>query len=89
MAAEGTGRASAPPVEARDPDVLRVLICTDTHIGCHERNPVRKDDSINAFRECLELAKKVSYRRSIWLLTCPAAIPNRGARRREAACAGS
>ena len=67
MSADRTGRANAPPVEAHGPDVLRVLICTDTHIGCHERNPVRKDDSINAFRECLQLAKKVSALLSFFL----------------------
>ena len=49
----------APRPEPRADDVLRVLLCTDTHVGCHERNPIRKDDSANVFHEIMGLARKV------------------------------
>ncbi|WVQ79525.1 DNA repair protein (mre11) [Cryptococcus sp. DSM 104549] len=36
---------------------FRILVATDNHIGYAERDPVRGQDSINTFREILELAK--------------------------------
>ena len=41
-----------------DPNLFRILIATDNHLGAHERDPIRKNDSFIAFREILELAKK-------------------------------
>jgi double-strand break repair protein MRE11 len=37
---------------------FRILIATDNHVGYNERDPVRGQDSINTFREILELAKE-------------------------------
>ena len=41
-----------------DPNLFRILIATDNHLGVHERDPIRKNDSFIAFREILETAKK-------------------------------
>ena len=38
---------------AGDPSMLRLLIATDNHLGVHEEDPIRKDDSFNAFEEIL------------------------------------
>ncbi|KAG7095679.1 meiotic recombination, variant 2 [Marasmius oreades] len=37
---------------------IRILLATDNHIGYLERDPVRGQDSINTFKEILQLAKK-------------------------------
>ncbi|PWN27482.1 DNA repair exonuclease [Jaminaea rosea] len=42
-----------PRVEANH---LKILLATDNHIGYMERDPVRGQDSINAFREILKIA---------------------------------
>lgn len=47
--------ASKPPT--RDPNTLRVLIATDTHLGAHESNAIRKDDAFLAFEEIFQKAK--------------------------------
>jgi hypothetical protein len=39
-------------------DTIRILLATDNHIGYLERDPVRGQDSINTFREILQLAVK-------------------------------
>ena len=39
-------------------DTFRILVATDNHIGYNERDPVRGQDSINTFREILQLAVK-------------------------------
>ena len=41
-----------------DANTLRVLIATDTHLGAHERDPIRKDDAFLAFEEIFEHAKR-------------------------------
>lgn len=43
---------------------FRILIATDNHVGYNERDPIRGQDSMNTFREILEIAKerKVSMR---------------------------
>ncbi|KAG6333585.1 hypothetical protein ID866_5501 [Astraeus odoratus] len=42
-----------------DPDnTIRILLATDNHIGYLERDPVRGQDSINTFKEILQLAIK-------------------------------
>jgi double-strand break repair protein MRE11 len=37
-------------------DTFRILLATDNHIGCNERDPIRGQDSINTFKEILQLA---------------------------------
>ena len=44
---------AAGPIMAGDPSMLRLLIATDNHIGVHEEDPIRKDDSFTAFEEIL------------------------------------
>ncbi|CDO78264.1 hypothetical protein BN946_scf184491.g9 [Trametes cinnabarina] len=52
----------APPVpEIRNEqadDTIKILLATDNHVGYLERDPVRGQDSINAFKEILQLAVK-------------------------------
>ena len=47
-------RGMKPP----DANTLRVLIATDTHLGAHERDPIRKDDAFLAFEEIFNHAKR-------------------------------
>lgn len=39
-------------------DSIRIMLATDNHIGYLERDPVRGQDSINTFKEILQLARK-------------------------------
>ncbi|KAF9523790.1 Metallo-dependent phosphatase-like protein [Crepidotus variabilis] len=39
-------------------DTIRILLATDNHIGYMERDPIRGQDSINTFKEILQLAVK-------------------------------
>ncbi|KAF9260760.1 DNA repair exonuclease [Marasmius fiardii PR-910] len=39
-------------------NTIRILLATDNHIGYLERDPIRGQDSINTFKEILQLAKK-------------------------------
>ncbi|KAG6840299.1 meiotic recombination [Blastosporella zonata] len=39
-------------------DTIRILLATDNHIGYNERDPIRGQDSINTFKEILQLAVK-------------------------------
>lgn len=46
-------------IRERSPDdLIKILLATDCHIGVHERDPIRGQDSINTFREVLQLAVK-------------------------------
>lgn len=48
-----------PPVYETDPDNLfRILLATDNHVGYNERDPIRGQDSMNTFKEILQLAVK-------------------------------
>ncbi|KAF5325319.1 hypothetical protein D9619_009799 [Psilocybe cf. subviscida] len=54
---------SPPPHqnEIQDPsadDTIRILLATDNHIGYMERDPIRGEDSVNTFKEILQLAVK-------------------------------
>ncbi|KAJ7178089.1 Mre11 DNA-binding presumed domain-containing protein [Mycena filopes] len=52
---------AAPAIRNRDEfphDTIRIMLATDNHIGYMERDPVRGQDSINTFREILQLAVK-------------------------------
>ena len=44
------------------------MLATDNHIGYLERDPIRGQDSINAFKEVLQLAVKhdVSVWQYVW-----------------------
>jgi hypothetical protein len=53
-----------------DPNLFRILIATDNHLGAHERDPIRKNDSFIAFREILETAKKEKWTRCFWEAIC-------------------
>ena len=48
----------AAGVKPPDANTLRVLIATDTHLGAHERDPIRKDDAFLAFEEIFDHARK-------------------------------
>jgi hypothetical protein len=51
--------AVSPTMAAQeDPDLLRILIATDNHLGVHEKDQVRKDDAFITFREIFEIAKQ-------------------------------
>jgi double-strand break repair protein MRE11 len=39
-------------------NIIKILLATDNHIGYLERDPVRGQDSINTFKEILQLAVK-------------------------------
>ncbi len=39
-------------------DTFRIMLATDNHIGYMERDPIRGQDSINTFKEILQLAVK-------------------------------
>ena len=40
------------------PNVIRILVATDSHVGYGERDPVRRDDSWKSFHEAMCLAKE-------------------------------
>ena len=48
--------------EGLQEDTFRIMLATDNHIGYMERDPVRGQDSINTFREILQLAVKNDVR---------------------------
>ena len=39
-------------------DTIRILLATDNHLGVNERDPIRGQDSLNTFKEILQLAVK-------------------------------
>lgn len=39
-------------------DTIRILVATDNHVGAHERDPVRGNDSVETFDEIMCLAKE-------------------------------
>ncbi|KAJ7130323.1 DNA repair exonuclease [Mycena epipterygia] len=52
---------TVPAIRNRDEfpdDTIRIMLATDNHIGYMERDPIRGQDSINTFREILQLAVK-------------------------------
>ncbi|CAE6450840.1 unnamed protein product [Rhizoctonia solani] len=51
--------AALPPISDELPeDTIKIMLATDNHIGYNERDPIRGQDSINTFKEILELARK-------------------------------
>ncbi|KZT01347.1 DNA repair exonuclease [Laetiporus sulphureus 93-53] len=47
-----------PVIQKASDDTIKIMLATDTHIGYLERDPIRGQDSINTFREILQLAVK-------------------------------
>ena len=45
-----------------DPDILKILLASDTHLGYMERDPVRGSDSLRTFEEILQLAHQNQVR---------------------------
>ncbi|KAI1610705.1 double-strand break repair protein MRE11 [Exophiala viscosa] len=39
-------------------DTIKILVATDNHVGAHERDPIRGDDSWQSFHEIMCLAKE-------------------------------
>ncbi|KAG5649982.1 meiotic recombination [Sphagnurus paluster] len=60
MSEDERGSAPPPPTiqDSADDDTIRILLATDNHIGYNERDPIRGQDSINTFREILQMAVK-------------------------------
>jgi hypothetical protein len=46
------------PTSVNFTSCFRILLATDNHIGYNEKDPIRGQDSINTFREILELARE-------------------------------
>ncbi|CAB0002214.1 unnamed protein product [Nesidiocoris tenuis] len=44
--------------DARPDDIFKILVATDIHLGVHEKDPIRGDDSFNTFEEILLTAKE-------------------------------
>ncbi|CDO62175.1 double-strand break repair protein MRE11, putative [Plasmodium reichenowi] len=43
-----------------DASTLKILLCTDNHLGYKENNSIQKKDSFNSFEEILFIAKKLN-----------------------------
>jgi len=52
--------ASSQLIDGEEPeqDTFKILVATDNHLGYLEKDPVRGDDSFNAFEEILQQAVK-------------------------------
>ena len=49
--------------------MIGIMLATDNHIGYMERDPIRGQDSINTFKEILQLAVKHDVRsREQWMI---------------------
>ncbi|MES1916792.1 MAG: hypothetical protein MHM6MM_008576, partial [Cercozoa sp. M6MM] len=44
-------------LEPPDKDTVRILMCTDTHLGVHENDLLRRGDSFRAFDEALTIGR--------------------------------
>lgn len=60
---ENGGNDDSDLIGETDEDTLRIMVCTDNHLGYCESDPIRGLDSFAAFEEILFLAKhfKVSF----------------------------
>jgi hypothetical protein len=58
--ADATGNIWIDPLlEPIEPDdIIKIMLATDNHVGYLARDPVHGQDSINSFKEILELAVK-------------------------------
>ncbi|GAW79099.1 double-strand break repair protein MRE11 [Plasmodium gonderi] len=43
-----------------EPDTLKILLCTDNHLGYKENNSVQRKDTFNSFEEILFIANKLN-----------------------------
>ena len=57
-----TGTSNGPMLPPVPDDCIKIMLATDNHIGYLERDPIRGQDSINAFKEILQLAVKHDVR---------------------------
>ncbi|KZT22953.1 DNA repair exonuclease [Neolentinus lepideus HHB14362 ss-1] len=55
---EDGDRNDMPLEGPREDDTIKILLATDNHIGYNERDPIRGQDSIDTFKEILQLAVK-------------------------------
>jgi hypothetical protein len=55
-------------IRAPDDNTLRVLVATDSHLGFMEKDPIRRNDSFDAFEEvCIKeqpIVKKLKNRKN-------------------------
>lgn len=61
----GQPRCGLPPsdmlqclLDVRAEDTFKILLATDNHLGYLERDPVRGNDSFEAFEEIFQLAQQ-------------------------------
>ncbi|KAI8920697.1 Metallo-dependent phosphatase-like protein [Entophlyctis helioformis] len=54
----GTEQPVDPDEHFREQDTFRIMLATDNHLGYMEKDPVRGEDSFNAFEEILQLAQE-------------------------------
>ncbi|SCA48227.1 double-strand break repair protein MRE11, putative [Plasmodium ovale] len=47
-------------ISINEPCTLKVLLCTDNHLGYKENNSIQKKDTFNSFEEILFIAKKLN-----------------------------
>ncbi|KAJ3162342.1 Double-strand break repair protein mre11a [Geranomyces michiganensis] len=62
LSASENGDAVPGSIADADPNAFRILLATDNHLGYMEKDPVRANDSFNAFEEVLKLARKHAAR---------------------------
>ncbi|KAF9484132.1 DNA repair exonuclease [Pholiota conissans] len=56
---EGSPPPPTPGIQTAYPDdTIKILLATDNHIGYMERDPIRGQDSVDTFKEILQLAVK-------------------------------
>ncbi|CAG9463860.1 unnamed protein product [Pedinophyceae sp. YPF-701] len=46
----------ASPVDPSDDDIIKIMVATDNHLGVHENDEIRRDDSFEAFEEVFQRA---------------------------------
>ncbi|KAK8174764.1 Mre11 DNA-binding presumed domain-containing protein [Phyllosticta citribraziliensis] len=51
-------RGQSQAADSYDPDTIRMLVATDNHVGYHERDAIRGDDSWKTFHEIMTIAKE-------------------------------
>ncbi|KJP89179.1 hypothetical protein AK88_01057 [Plasmodium fragile] len=47
-------------LKKNEPDTLKILLCTDNHLGYKENNAVQRKDTFNSFEEILFVAQKLN-----------------------------
>jgi double-strand break repair protein MRE11 len=56
-----------------DEDILSILVATDNHLGYQEKDPIRGNDSFEAFEEILRLGreKEASFKFAVQKVLVP------------------